>query len=54
MKVEDRGTEIRITTTDVHLPHRIGHAISKAWHGHGTMHYDEEGYFARYDWCRND
>jgi hypothetical protein len=48
------GDTIRVTTTDVHLPHRIGHALKDAWAGDLTTHYDEEGHFARVTWQRND
>jgi hypothetical protein len=42
------------TTTDVHLPHRIGHALKDAWGGTLTTHYDDHGYYARVTWERND
>jgi hypothetical protein len=41
-------------TTDVHLPHRIAHALKDAWGGTMKTHYDLEGYFARVHWERND
>ena len=43
-----------VTTTDVHLPHRIGHALKDAWGGTLATHYDDEGYYARVTWERND
>lgn len=43
---------ITITTTDAHLPRRIGHALEDAWHGELETHYDEEGSFARVTWRR--
>jgi hypothetical protein len=52
--VRQRDGEIEVTTTDVHLPRRIGHALEGAWHGTLTTHYDEKGYFARITWERND
>jgi len=48
----DRDT-VTITTTDVHLPHRIGHAIKDAWGGTMKTHYDLEGYFTRVQWERD-
>lgn len=54
MAVSRRGGEITITTTDVHLPRRLGHALEGAWHGSLATHYDEDGYFARVVWERND
>lgn len=43
---------ITVTTTDVHLPRRIGHALEDAWDGELKTHYDEEGSFARVTWRR--
>jgi hypothetical protein len=43
-----------ITTTDIHLPRRIGHALESAWDGTLATHYDEAGHFARVEWERND
>lgn len=53
MDIRRRQGEITITTTDVHLPRRLGHALEGAWHGKLAMHYDEAGYFARVTWERN-
>src|SRR5271169_4541392 len=39
-----------ISTTDIHLPRRIGEALKRALHGQLTTHYDEGGYFVRVDW----
>lgn len=44
---------VAVTTTDVHLPHRIGHAIRDAWGGKMRTHYDLEGYFTRVRWERD-
>lgn len=49
-----RKGAIVVTTTDVHLPHRIGHALKDAWGGALATHYDDHGYFARVTWERND
>jgi len=54
MDVHRRSGTMEITTTDVHLPRRIGHALEAAWHGALKTHYDEQGYFARVTWERND
>jgi hypothetical protein len=48
-----RGTTV-VTTTDLHLPRRIAHAVEAAWGGSLTTHYDEAGYFVRVDWVRDD
>jgi NMD protein affecting ribosome stability and mRNA decay len=41
---------LAITTTDIHLPRRLGEALKRAFHGTLAMHFDEAGYFARVDW----
>jgi len=46
-RIED-GLEV--TTTDVHLPHRIGEALRRAHHGDLTVHYDKDESFARVHW----
>jgi hypothetical protein len=43
-----------VTTTDLHLPRRIAHAVEAAWGGAVTTHYDEAGYFVRIDWVRDE
>lgn len=43
---------ILITTTDVHLPRRIGKAVQSAWKGELDIHFDETGYFTRISWFR--
>jgi hypothetical protein len=43
-----------VTTTDIHLPRRIGHALESAWGGTLTTHYDEAGHFIRVTWERDD
>jgi hypothetical protein len=53
MSLDKHPAAITITTTDIHLPRRIGHALESAWHGELTTHYDEQGYFARVRWHRD-
>ena len=53
MAIDEDGDEIVIHTTDVHLPHRIGHALKDAWGGALETHYDPDGYFARCVWGRD-
>jgi hypothetical protein len=48
------GGATKVTTTDLHLPRRIAHAVEAAWGGALTTHYDEAGYFVRIDWVRED
>lgn len=54
MTVEERPEEIEITTTDIHLPRRIGEALHKAYEGDLNFRYDEETYFIRVSWTRRD
>jgi hypothetical protein len=48
------GRMLKITTTDIHLPRRIAHAVESAWGGELDTHYDEAGYFVRISWERNE
>jgi hypothetical protein len=52
MAVEDRDREVEITTTDIHLPRRIGQALHNAYAGDFDLAYDKEGYFVRVAWSR--
>ena len=54
MDVVDAADHITITTTDIHLPRRIGHAIVSAYKGDLQTHYDEAGYFVRMTWRRDE
>ena len=44
---------LHITTTDVHLPRRIGKALRDAWEGTLDVHFDDEGCFTRIVWNRD-
>lgn len=48
--IADCDEGLAITTTDIHLPRRLGEAMKRAFHGTLSMHFDEGGYFARVDW----
>lgn len=50
--LEVRDDLIFITTTDVHLPRRIGKALADAWKGKLDIHFDKGGYFTRIGWHR--
>ena len=52
--IKDHAGEVTITTTDLHLPHRIAHALKDAFGGDTKTHYDREGYFARMLWSREE
>ena len=48
--IERAGDHLVITTTDVHLPRRLGMALKRALHGELRMDFDDDGYFVRVDW----
>jgi NMD protein affecting ribosome stability and mRNA decay len=54
MGIEEDAEGLTITTTDIHLPRRIGETIKRAWRGKLTMAFEEDGYFVRVNWRRND
>ena len=43
-----------VTTTDIHLPRRIGHALEHAFKGKLDVDYNTEEYFVRIQWSRDD
>jgi hypothetical protein len=51
--IDDRGDAIVITTTDIHLPRRIGEAMKRAYRGELKLAYEEDGYFVRAKWHRD-
>jgi hypothetical protein len=54
MAIVTRPDEIEITTTDVHLPRRIGDALHSAHKGELSIHYADNEYFVRINWSRDD
>lgn len=52
MAIKDEPEEITVTTTDLHLPRRIGEALQAAFDGELGFDYDEDGYFVRVGWKR--
>jgi hypothetical protein len=55
MKItEERPDVFVIHTTDIHLPRRIGEALHRACKGKLERRYDEETYFIRVNWRRED
>ena len=44
---------IVITTTDIHLPRRIGETVDRALNGELHIQYDAENYFIRVEWQRD-
>ena len=48
--IEQEDKAIVITTTDIHLPRRIGAAVKRAIHGRLEADFDDAGYFMRVSW----
>lgn len=54
MAIDDKTPgRIEITTTDIHLPRRIGDAIRRAYKGDLAEQFDEGNYFVRVNWHRD-
>jgi hypothetical protein len=52
IEVEDRDDGLFITTTDIHLPRRLGEALHRAYGGDLQFRYSEENYAIRVSWSR--
>ena len=52
MSIENRSEGLVISTTDSHLPRRIGEALKHAYHGELELHYDQDEDFVRVTWTR--
>lgn len=52
MAIEERPEGTVITTTDAHLPHRIGEALHHAYDGDFAFHYDDGEQFIRANWTK--
>lgn len=52
MQISEAAGGITITTTDTHLPRRIGKAMRDAWEGELDIHFDAGGCFTRIVWQR--
>lgn len=52
MSIETRPEGLVISTTDSHLPRRIGEALKHAYHGELELHYDKDEDFVRVTWTR--
>ncbi len=52
INIADGDDAVTVTTTDIHLPRRIGEALHHAYEGRFDFDYDEEGYFIRCRWHR--
>jgi len=52
MGVERQPEGLVVSTTDTHLPRRIGEALKHAYHGELDVHYDHDEDFVRVTWTR--
>jgi NMD protein affecting ribosome stability and mRNA decay len=52
MDIQQEREDLIVTTTDTHLPRRIGHALHHAYHGELQFHYDQDEDFIRVIWHR--
>lgn len=52
MEIEEHPDRCIVRTTDIHLPRRIGAALSQAYDGELNFHYEEGSYFIRVAWER--
>jgi hypothetical protein len=48
--IEQAADTVVISTTDVHLPRRIGEAVKRSFRGALTMDFEKDGYFIRVNW----
>lgn len=53
IRIDEKSGRMVVTTTDIHLPRRIAHALEAAYKGQLKTHYDEAGYFVRIAWHRD-
>jgi hypothetical protein len=52
MSIETKPEGLVISTTDTHLPRRIGEALKHAYRGELELHYDKDEDFVRVTWTR--
>lgn len=53
MDLRDEGAHVEVTTTDIHLPRRIGEALARAYGGHLSYRYEAGAYHLRVAWRRD-
>jgi NMD protein affecting ribosome stability and mRNA decay len=53
ISIDEDPQGLVITTTDIHLPRRIGEAVKRAFHGALEIDFDEGGYFVRVNWTQS-
>jgi NMD protein affecting ribosome stability and mRNA decay len=52
MSIDRQPEGIVVSTTDTHLPRRIGEALKHAYHGDLAVHYNQDEDFVRVTWTR--
>jgi len=52
MQIDEHGDRIEISTTDIHLPQRIGEALKSAYDGELNVRYASDEYSVRVHWHR--
>ena len=52
MRIDEEGEALVVTTTDVHSPRRIAHALESAYRGDLEIRYGEDEYTVRVHWQR--
>jgi len=52
MAVESQPEGLVISTTDIHVPRRVGEALNHAYRGELELHYDQDEQFVRLTWTR--
>lgn len=52
MNIAHDGDAMVITTTDIHLPRRIGRSLHRAYRGKLEVHFDPGAHFVRVTWVR--
>ncbi len=50
LRIEERVDHLVISTTDIHLPKRIGEALHRAYKGELDLNYEKESCFVRVIW----
>ena len=53
MAIDEQSEDVVITTTDVHLPRRIGEALRSAYDGDLAIQYKDGEYHVRVTWRRD-
>lgn len=53
MSISQSNGTVVVSTTDIHLPRRIGHALEHAFKGELDTHYNEAEYFVKVRWHRD-